>query len=148
MVDADPQTQPEDRLTVLRVGGLIALLICGAAAAADLEIVPKREERAAPAAPPPLPPPPLQLQTTNPPEAPAPGGSEKPTVTEQAPPDTLTLPQAGAPPQGESWWQQIVREAPTCKTFSDGCRTCNSSYSCSGLPIACQPKEFTCVDPK
>lgn len=132
---------------MLRAAGLIGLLICGAAAAADLEIVPKREERAVPAMPA-APQPPVQLQTTTPPAAPAPGGKEIPAVTDQKPVDTLPLPQAGAPPQGKSWWQQIVRNAPNCKVFSDGCRRCDVSYQCSGLPIACQPKEFTCVDPQ
>jgi hypothetical protein len=146
MVDADPQAQSEDRLTMLRVAGIFALLICGAAAAADLEIVPKGEQRTAPAMPA-APQPPVQLQTTTPPAASAPDGKEIPAVTDQKPVDTLPLPQAGAPSQGESWWQQIVRNAPNCKAFSDGCRRCDVSYHCSGLPIACQPKEFTCVEP-
>lgn len=141
MVDTDPQAQPEDRL-MLRLAGLCMLLICGAAFAADLEIVPKppsSEHRVAPTSAPPL-----QLQTT--PAVPQP--SEKPAAIDPVPADTLHPPQAETPAKDESWWQKIVRAAPNCKSFSDGCRTCSSSYACSGLPIACQPKEFTCVDPK
>lgn len=134
---------------MLRAALLVALLSCGAAYAADLELQPKpefkprpSEERAVP-----VPPvaPPVQLQTTQPPAAPR---KDAPPAAEQKPADTLHPPQAEAPAAGESWWQKIVREAPNCKSFSDGCRTCNPSYACSGLPIACQPKEFTCVDPK
>jgi hypothetical protein len=129
---------------MLRIAGIIVLLMGGVAAAADLEILPKPQhpkERAAPVAPQP----PVQLQTTQPPVTPQ---KEEPPAAEQKPADTLHPPQAGAPSKEESWWQKVVREAPNCKTFSDGCRTCNSNYACSGLPIACQPKEFTCVDPK
>jgi hypothetical protein len=92
----------------------------------------------------------VQLQTTKPPVAPepVPDGNEKPTVTDQKPVDTLQPPQAGAPAHGESWWQQVVRDAPNCKVFSDGCRRCDAKFQCSGLPIACQPKEFTCADPQ
>ena len=118
------------------------LLLCGAAVAADLEIAPKKpgsEERAAPPVAPPV-----QLQTT--PAEPQP--SDKPAAAEPAAADTLHPPQADAPTKEESWWQKIVRAAPNCKSFSDGCRTCSPSYACSGLPIACQPKEFICVDPK
>jgi hypothetical protein len=115
--------------------------------------VPKGEQRTAPALPekpaaPAASQPPVQLQTTTPPAASAPDGKEIPAVTDQKPVDILPLPQAGAPSQGESWWQQIVRNAPNCKAFFDGCRRCDVSYNCSGLPIACQPKEFTCVDPQ
>ncbi|MET0443287.1 MAG: hypothetical protein ABW151_01805 [Pseudorhodoplanes sp.] len=128
---------------MLRIAGMIVLLICGAATAADLEIVPKpdREHRAAP----PAPQPPVPLQTTQPPSAPQ---KERPPAAEQTPADTLHPPQDGPPSKDDSWWQKVVREAPNCKTFSDGCRTCNPNFACSGLPIACQPKEFTCVDPK
>jgi hypothetical protein len=137
---------------MLRVAGIFALLMCGAAAAADLEIVPRRDQRSAPVMPAPLmpaaPQPPLPLQTTIPPDAPAPDGKEVPAFNDQKPVDTLSLPPAGAPSQGESWWQQIVRNAPHCKAFSDGCRRCDVGFHCSSLPIACQPKEFTCVDPQ
>lgn len=73
----------------------------------------------------------------------------------QAPPpaaDTLHPPSAGEPAsesgKDESWWQAILRAAPECKSFSDGCRQCDTDFHCSGLPIACQPREFTCADPK
>ncbi len=134
-------------------GALLVVLCCGAAVAADLELQRKPAERAAPASPAPaMPPaPPVPLQTTTPPVvpvplAPAPDGNEKPAVTDQKPVDTLQPPQAGAPAQGESWWQQVVRTAPNCKVFSDGCRRCDVKFQCSGLPIACQPKEFTCAE--
>jgi hypothetical protein len=156
MVDADPQAQSEDRLTMPSAAGalLLVALCCGTSFAADLELQPKGEQRAAPVAP--LPPvvappaiaPPMQLQTTTPPAAPVQDGREIPAVADQKPADTLTLPQAGTPAPGESWWQQIVRNAPNCKAFSDGCRRCDVSFRCSGLPIACQPKEFTCIEPK
>jgi hypothetical protein len=152
MVDADPQAQSEDRLTMPRVAGVLLLVAlgCGAVFAADLELQPKdrSEQPAAPTPPVAAPPaivPPAQLQTT--PVAPGQEDKAKPAVTDQKPVDTLQPPQAGAPPQGESWWQQIVRNAPNCKIFSDGCRRCDVSFRCSGLPIACQPKEFTCIEP-
>lgn len=73
----------------------------------------------------------------------------------QAPPpaaDILHPPQAQEPAkesaENESWWQAILRAAPACKSFSDGCRQCDVDFHCSGLPIACQPREFTCADPK
>jgi hypothetical protein len=47
----------------------------------------------------------------------------------------------------ESWWQKVVAKAPHCRTFSDGCRTCDTTFTCSSMPIACQPKEFVCTDP-
>ncbi len=47
----------------------------------------------------------------------------------------------------ESWWQGVVNKAPGCRVFSDGCRRCDPSHACSGLPIACQPKDFQCVEP-
>lgn len=115
---------------------LSAWLICGTALGADLDVLPKSEERVAPA-------PPVPLQQTQPPTAP-----QKQEQAAPEPPDSLEPPLAGPPPGEDSWWQKVVREAPTCKSFSDGCRTCSPSYTCSGLPIACQPKEFTCVDPK
>ncbi len=130
---------------MLRVIGAVLVLTCGAAAAADLELQPKPQnpqERAAPASPVA---PPVQLQTTQPPAAPP---KEEQPATGQKPADILHPPQAGAAPKDDSWWQKVVRDAPNCKTFSDGCRTCNPGYVCSGLPIACQPKEFTCIDPK
>lgn len=52
------------------------------------------------------------------------------------------------PPTGiESWWQKVVAKVPHCRTFSDGCRTCDATFKCSSMPIACQPKEFVCTDP-
>lgn len=71
--------------------------------------------------------------------------TEKPGEKER---DELPVPQAQTPAQGESWWQAIVRAAPQCRVFSDGCRICNPAFSCSNLPIACQPGDWTCIDPK
>jgi hypothetical protein len=59
----------------------------------------------------------------------------------------LQPPALPAPTEGESWWQKVVRSAPNCRAFSDGCRTCDAKFTCSSLPIACQPKEFVCTDP-
>jgi len=59
----------------------------------------------------------------------------------------LQPPALPAPGEGESWWQKVVRSAPHCRTFSDGCRTCDTKFACSSMPIACQPKEFVCTDP-
>ncbi len=123
---------------------LLAVLVCGTAVAADLELQPKShnvDERVAPA----VPAPPVRMQQTQPPAIPPKPDQAAP---EPKPEDMLHPPQADAPPGGDSWWQKIVREAPNCRSFSDGCRTCSPGYVCSGLPIACQPKEFTCVDPK
>jgi len=52
----------------------------------------------------------------------------------------------GAPKAAESWWQKMVREAPACGSFTDGCRTCSSAYVCSNIGIACQPKDWSCND--
>lgn len=57
----------------------------------------------------------------------------------------LQKPEGETPPAAESWWQKIVREAPNCKSFSDGCRTCSLTV-CSNIGIACQPKEWSCND--
>jgi hypothetical protein len=121
---------------------LLVMLMQGAAVAADLELPPKPQdsgERSQPVAPP------VPLQATQPPAALQ--HQDKPAAG-QPPDDTLHPPQAGGPPKDDGWWQKIVREAPNCKTFFDGCRRCDVNYQCSGLPIACQPREFTCVDPK
>ncbi len=105
---------------LLAIGGLIA-----GAQAADLDTAPAVPDRTVAPAP----------------AAEKPGEGERDALP-------LPLPQAETPAQGESWWQAIVRAAPQCRAFSDGCRTCNPGYVCSGLPIACQPKEFTCIDPR
>lgn len=111
------------------------MLTAVAASAADLELSAPAPEAQQPAvaAPSPVPAPP-------PPEASQPSAPAA---------EVLPLPQESEPaPQGESWWQALLREAPQCRTFSDGCRRCSRDFSCSGLPIACQPKEWTCADPK
>ncbi|HWV54562.1 hypothetical protein [Pseudorhodoplanes sp.] len=50
----------------------------------------------------------------------------------------------GAKPD-ENWWQKITRDAPSCKSFTDGCRICSHTV-CSNIGIACQPKEWSCND--
>lgn len=65
--------------------------------------------------------------------------------------DGLTMPPQGAPGSNESFWQTVVRSAPGCVEFVDGCRTCTASgtgFICSNLPIACQPKEWSCSKQK
>jgi hypothetical protein len=57
----------------------------------------------------------------------------------------LQKPEDEAPPAAESWWQKVLREAPNCKFFSDGCRTCSQTV-CSNIGIACQPREWSCND--
>ncbi len=57
----------------------------------------------------------------------------------------LQKPEDDAPKVDESWWQKVVREAPNCKSFTDGCRTCSQTV-CSNIGIACQPKEWSCSD--
>lgn len=86
--------------------------------------------------------------------SPAPAPPQPEAAQPSAPPaEVLPLPlplpqQTESAPQGESWWQALLRDAPQCRTFSDGCRRCSRDFSCSGLPIACQPKEWTCADPE
>lgn len=39
--------------------------------------------------------------------------------------------------------------SPTCKSWTDGCRTCQgapNAVSCSNVGIACIPKNVTCLD--
>lgn len=111
------------------------MLATAAASAADLDLSPPASGPLQPAvaapSPAPAPPPPEAAQ----PSAPAAEVLPLPQQTESA-------------PQGESWWQALLRDAPQCRTFSDGCRRCSRDFSCSGLPIACQPKEWTCADPE
>ncbi|MGD9922854.1 MAG: hypothetical protein AB7V13_15660 [Pseudorhodoplanes sp.] len=57
----------------------------------------------------------------------------------------LQRPERETPEAAESWWQRVIREAPNCKSFSDGCRTCSLTV-CSNIGIACQPKEWSCND--
>ena len=71
----------------------------------------------------------------------------KPALDDDRRLNDLQMPEAPPPVDGESWWQKVVRSAPNCRTFSDGCRTCDAKFSCSSMPIACQPKEFVCTDP-
>jgi hypothetical protein len=57
----------------------------------------------------------------------------------------LQKPEGDMSKAAESWWQKVLREAPNCKSFSDGCRTCSHTV-CSNIGIACQPKEWSCND--
>ena len=120
---------------------LAAILLCiaGLACAADLE--PTKPDQAAPAAPQPL-------QSSDTPAVPG-AAAEKPSDDTKL--DGLQKPQpetpkADAPKPDDNWWRKLVRDAPNCKSFSDGCRTCSSNYVCSNIGIACQPKEWACND--
>ena len=79
-----------------------------------------------------------------------PPGKEQPAAAD----DKLDLtppPDKSASPADVSSWQNVVRSAPGCLVFVDGCRTCtknDSGFACSNLPIACQPKEWTCSKQK
>jgi hypothetical protein len=57
----------------------------------------------------------------------------------------LKKPDEETPPAAESWWQKVLRGAPNCKSFTDGCRTCSHTV-CSNIGIACQPKDWSCND--
>lgn len=57
----------------------------------------------------------------------------------------LQKPDGETPNAADSWWQKVLRDAPNCKSFSDGCRTCSLTV-CSNIGIACQPKEWSCND--
>jgi hypothetical protein len=57
----------------------------------------------------------------------------------------LQKPEEENPKAPESWWQKVLREAPNCKSFTDGCRTCSQTV-CSNIGIACQPKDWSCND--
>jgi hypothetical protein len=57
----------------------------------------------------------------------------------------LQKPEEENPKAAESWWQQVLRAAPNCKSFTDGCRTCSHTV-CSNIGIACQPKDWSCND--
>jgi hypothetical protein len=78
----------------------------------------------------------------------APKAADSASPVEKPADDTkldLQKPEDETPPAAESWWQKIVREAPNCKFFSDGCRTCSQTV-CSNIGIACQPREWSCND--
>lgn len=60
--------------------------------------------------------------------------------------DGLDKPEPEQQKADDSWWQKVLRDAPNCKTFTDGCRTCTHTV-CSNIGIACQPKEWSCSDP-
>jgi hypothetical protein len=109
------------------VSALTLFFAFGVALAADLEV--NRPDRPAPA---------QRLQSSDP--------AEKRSDDTRL--DNLQKPEAEAPKGDESWWHKLVREAPNCKSFTDGCRTCSSSHVCSNIGIACQPKEWSCNDAK
>ena len=97
MVDADPQAQPEDRLTCAALAfALTILFVCGGARAADQPV---------PQAP--------QAITT-----PAEKSADDSRLDLQKPEGDMSN-------AAESWWQKVLRAAPNCKSFSDGCRTCS-----------------------
>lgn len=89
-----------------------------------------------------------QAQTPDPsapqvrPAAESPAPAEKPSDDAKL---DLQKPEGETPKAAESCWQKVVREAPNCKSFTDGCRTCSQTV-CSNIGIACQPKEWSCND--
>ncbi|MGV3633955.1 MAG: hypothetical protein ACO1NY_06360 [Pseudorhodoplanes sp.] len=118
MVDADQEARPEDRLGTAMHRAVFALLValaCGAALA--------HAQSPGPAVP----------QTR-----PAAGQSDDSKLD-------LQKPESDAPQVADSWWQKVLREAPNCKSFTDGCRTCSQTV-CSNIGIACQPKDWSCND--
>jgi hypothetical protein len=73
---------------------------------------------------------------------------ESATPAGKLPDDTrldLQKPDGETPPAADSWWQKVLRDAPSCNSFTDGCRTCSRTV-CSNIGIACQPKEWSCND--
>ena len=124
MVDVDPQAQSENRLTCTAPSSRSSILLaCHGAFAADLTL-----DR-------PVPPAAQAVDSPTPPVMPADdtrlGHLQKPEAKRR-----LRLRAGG---------RRVVREAPNCKSFSDGCRTC-SLTACSNIGIACQPKEWSCND--
>jgi hypothetical protein len=73
-------------------------------------------------------------------ESPAP--ADKPTDDNRL---DLQKPEGETPQSADSWWQKVLRAAPNCKSFTDGCRTCSQTV-CSNIGIACQPKDWSCND--
>jgi hypothetical protein len=89
-----------------------------------------------------------QAQTPDPAAPQARPAAESPAPAGKPSDDTkleLQKPDDETPKAADSWWQKIVREAPNCKSFTDGCRTCSQTI-CSNIGIACQPKEWSCND--
>lgn len=77
-----------------------------------------------------------------PPATVSPAPAEKPSDDARL---DLQKPEGETPKAAESWWQKVLRGAPNCKSFTDGCRTCSQTV-CSNIGIACQPKEWSCND--
>jgi hypothetical protein len=73
--------------------------------------------------------------------------ADKPAADKPADDSRLDLqkPEGEAPPAADSWWHKVLRDAPNCNSFTDGCRTCSRTV-CSNIGIACQPKEWSCND--
>lgn len=101
------------------VFALMACMICSSALAAD-QAVPPPPGAAAPSSP----------------------TGEKPSDDSKL---DLQTPESEASKPDESWWQKLIRAAPNCRVFTDGCRTCSHTV-CSNIGIACQPKEWVCSD--
>jgi hypothetical protein len=78
----------------------------------------------------------------------APRAADSASPVEKPADDTkldLQKPEEETPKAAESWWQKVLRAAPNCKSFTDGCRTCSPTV-CSNIGIACQPKDWSCND--
>jgi hypothetical protein len=79
----------------------------------------------------------------------SPGPAVPQTPQSAAPSDDSKLdlrkPEGETPQAADSWWQKLLRDAPNCNSFTDGCRTCSRTV-CSNIGIACQPKGWSCND--
>lgn len=82
-------------------------------------------------------------------DGPAPQSENGSAATQSGAEDSkldLQKPEDDAPTAADSWWQKLLRAAPNCKSFTDGCRTCSLTV-CSNIGIACQPRDWSCNDP-
>ena len=116
---------------------MVVLLSGGLACAADLDLQPGKQDRPAPFAR-------HRMPSIDAPSAPV----DKPKASDDQRMEGLQQPKGDTSVTDDGWWQKLVRDAPQCKSFSDGCRTCSPSYVCSNIGIACQPKEWACNDAK
>jgi len=60
--------------------------------------------------------------------------------------DNMAVPPA---PSGEEWWRDLIKRFPECRALTDDCQSCanqNGTLTCSNPGIACQRKEWHCID--